>query len=90
MFYFVYQGKKGQNSVLNLNKRLRGLDTLLTKLLHQHNFHFGRDPPRDASNQILAMKIHLSRNKSIIYLTPNKYFSTIHIVLYIVNMDKIV
>ena len=31
-----------------------GLDTLLTKLLHQHNFHnFGRDPPQDASHNIL-------------------------------------
>ena len=31
-----------------------GLDTLLTKLLHQHNFHaFGGDPPHDGSHNIL-------------------------------------
>ena len=36
-----------------VNKRLMGLDTLMTKLLHQHNFqNFGRDPPQDASQNI--------------------------------------
>ena len=30
-----------------------GLDALLTKLLHQDNFHnFGRDPPQDASHKM--------------------------------------
>ena len=33
--------------ILSQNKRPRGLDTLLTKLLHQHNFHnLRRDLPR--------------------------------------------
>ena len=36
-----------------LYKRPMGLDALLTKLLHQHNFHnFGRDPPQDALHKI--------------------------------------
>ena len=35
------------------NKRHTGLDALLTKLLHKHNFHkFGRDLPQDASHKI--------------------------------------
>ena len=40
-------------TVLNMNKRPMSLDALLTKLLHQHNFHnIGRDPPQDASHKI--------------------------------------
>ena len=35
------------------NKRSMGLDALLTKLLHQDNFHnLGRDPPHNASHKI--------------------------------------
>ena len=36
-----------------INKRSMGLEALLIKLLHQHNFHnFGRDPQQDASHKI--------------------------------------